>query len=87
MAASATREVRRRRKRKPGTLADLQAALWYAVERVRDELENDAYPLDQRLKCVHALSQVSGTYLNTIKVGEHEERLAALEAAAEGSTT
>lgn len=75
----------KRRKRGAGSVQELQAVLWALVQQVRDDLEKrgadgePALPFEVRLKGVHALSQVSGTYLKATEVGELEARLAALE--------
>jgi|GEM_PF-2601587 len=69
----------KRKKNKPGNMHDLGEKLWAALQTAEDLLREDDPAL--KLKAIHALSQVAGTYARVYEVGELEARLAALEAA------
>lgn len=73
----------RKRKAKPGTVADLTALLWRAIDRLEAHLGTvaDGEEIDtaELCKLTHAISQTAGTYLKALEVGELEARLAALE--------
>ena len=76
--------MKARRYSRPGTLADLRRVLWIMIRRV-EELSDDDAPPEQILKCAHALSQLAGSYRSVTKTASLEERLRALERAAEGN--
>jgi len=64
----------------PGNLADVLKVLWTALS----DAEQLMYAADEpelRLRCIHAISQVSGQYSKLLEVGELEARLALVEAA------
>ena len=71
----------KKRKHKPGNLQAVASKLWAALEAAEELLgEEDPY---LRLKAVHAVSQVAGSYAKVYEVGELEARLQALEAVQE----
>jgi hypothetical protein len=73
----------KRRAHKPGSLEDLLKVLWTALS----DAERLMYAADDpevRLRCIHAISQVSGQYAKLLEIGELEARIAALEAAQKG---
>ena len=72
----------RKRHGKPGSLADLQKVLWAIIRRVERLSDEDAPP-DQVLRCAHALAQLSSAYRTVIEGVDMEERIRALEMAAE----
>ena len=80
-------EKRRRRRPKPGTVKQLQGALWRSVLILEEHLErvatHDRVEVSELTRLTHALAQSAGVYLKAIEVGELEERLAALEQAQE----
>lgn len=68
----------KKRRRKPGTLADLQRRLWGAIvtaEKIVDAAETP----DLAIRGLHCISQLSGQYLKALEVGEYEARIAAME--------
>ena len=68
----------KKRKRKPGNMQAVAGKLWAALEAAEELLAEDDPHL--RLKAVHALSQVAGSYAKVYEVGELEARTQALEA-------
>jgi hypothetical protein len=70
----------RKRRHKPGNLAELLRVLWQALleaEAVLAEASgNDA---ELTLKAAHCISQCGGQYAKLLEVGEFESRLKALE--------
>jgi hypothetical protein len=74
----------RKRRHKPGNLAELLRILWQALLEAEAVLAvasgNDA---DLTLKAVHAIVQASSGYAKLLEVGEFEGRLKALEDARE----
>jgi hypothetical protein len=72
----------RKRYVKAGTLADLQRVLWHMIRRV-EALTDDDPPPDRVLRCAHALAQLSGAYRAVTEVVAIEQRIRALEMAAE----
>jgi hypothetical protein len=79
----------KKRKRKPGTLLDLQKLLWKAL-RTAEDLLDGATTLEEegheelQLRAIHAISQASGQYAKLLEVGKLEARIAALEAGERG---
>ena len=71
----------KKRKRKPGNLQAVAVKLWAALEAAEELLAEEDPHL--RLKAVHAVSQVAGSYAKVYEVGELEARLQALEGAQE----
>ena len=67
-----------RRATEAGTLGDVRAKLWAAIERV--ETLTQADDAGTALKATHALVQACGAYVKVVEVGELEARLADLEA-------
>lgn len=68
-----------RRASRAGTLDDVRAKLWAAIERAETLTEDpDA---STALKATHALVQACGAFVKVVEVGELEGRLADLEAA------
>ena len=81
----------KKRKRKPGTLLDLQKLLWKALRTAEDLLDGATTLAEEgeghegvQLRAIHAISQASGQYAKLLEVGELEARIAALEAAQKG---
>lgn len=77
---------KRRQQEAAGSLADLQAALWRAIERLDASLTTGpggrARGVDDKaLRRMHALCQLGGVYMKALEVGELEARIAALEKA------
>ena len=73
----------KRRAHKPGNLADVLKVLWTALHDA-EQLMYAAEEPELRLRCIHAISQVSGQYSKLLEIGELEARLAVLEAAVHG---
>lgn len=73
------RPFRNKRRRKPGDLSSLRRTLWAAL-LTGEELADDADPAT-RLRALHAISQLAGTYLKAIEVADLEARIEALERA------
>lgn len=73
----------RKRQDAAGSVEDLQAALWRAIDRLNESLKSKkgADVDDAALRRMHALCQLGGVYLKVVEVGELEARIAALEAA------
>lgn len=74
--------VARKRKRKPRDLQAVAAKLWAALETAEELLGHEDDQM--KLKAVHAVSQVAGSYARVYEVGELEARIAALEGVQEG---
>ena len=74
---------RRRRRAKPGSLEQLTAVLWRCVLEVEALLNEDECPADRVLKAAHALAQLAGAYRTVIETADLEQRIQALEQAAE----
>jgi len=81
----------KKRKRKPGTLIDLQKLLWKALRTAEDLLDDATTQAEEgegyqgvQLRAIHAISQASGQYTKLLEIGELEERIVALEAAQRG---
>ena len=74
---------RRRRRAKPGSLEQLTAALWQCVLEVEALLNEDECPADRVLKAAHALAQLAGAYRAVMETAELEQRIRALEEAAD----
>jgi hypothetical protein len=68
-------------RRKAGDLPALRIEVWYALLEAIEVMNDPDSSPELRLRCVHAISQVGGVYLNLLKVGDQETRIAALEAA------
>jgi hypothetical protein len=82
----------KKRKRKPGTLLDLQKLLWKALRTAEDLLDGATTLAEAgeghegvQLRAIHAISQASGQYAKLLEVGELEARIAALEAGERGA--
>ena len=73
------RQAKRRRRRKPGTVADLKKHLWAAIDKLSESLEGDAVEVSDLTRLTHALSQAATSYLKVVEVGDLEARLTALE--------
>jgi hypothetical protein len=74
---------RRRRRAKPGSLEQLTAVLWRTVLEVEALLNEEDCPPERVLRCAHALAQLSGAYRSVTEVVAIEQRIRALEMAAE----
>lgn len=85
MANSQPFQARMARKqiRKPGDLPALTRVLWRAILEAQ-EIMDTAESEELRLRAVHAIGQTAATYARLLEVGEHEARLAALEAHVRG---
>ena len=68
----------RKRHRKAGDLHQLRRVLWGMVVEVEQLLSGEPPP-ERVLRAAHALSQLSGAYVNLCRNTELEERLAAVE--------
>lgn len=73
-------------KAKPGSLDDLTATLWKAIQRLDGHLEkltegDSETDTTELCKLTHALSQSASVYCRIIETGELEARLEALEQA------
>lgn len=68
----------KKRRRKPGTVADLQWTLWRAL-LAAEALVNEAETPDLAFRGMHCISQLSNQYLKTLEIGELEARLSTLE--------
>jgi len=66
-----------------GNLTQLQRLLWHALREAAAILD-EAEEVDTKLRAVHAIAQASSQYSKLLEVGEFEQRLRALEAAAPG---
>jgi hypothetical protein len=74
---------RRRRRAKPGSLEQLTAVLWRTVLEIEALLNEDECPADRVLKASHALAQLAGAYRAVMETASLEQRIQALEHAAE----
>ena len=63
---------------KPGTRAEVQVILWYALKRSQYCLDTASDP-EVILRAGHAVSQIAGQYSKLLEIGELEARLRALE--------
>jgi hypothetical protein len=70
----------RKRRRNPGSLAQLRASLWRVIRDMEDLLDDPECPPERVLRCAHAFAQVAGAYRGVTEVADLEERLAKLEA-------
>lgn len=84
-ALKARRQVRAKRRPKPGTVKQLTSVLWRAITHLETHLDTTATTGEvdtaELCKLTHALSQSAATYLKALEVGELEARLEALEKA------
>ncbi len=76
----ATSNFGRKRRRKPGDLSSLRRSLWAAI-LTAEGLCDDA-DAAVRLRALHAMATLAGSYLKTLEIAELEQRIAALEAQA-----
>jgi hypothetical protein len=77
----------RKRRSKPGDLAQLRAVLWQTILEVEGLLDTRPPSNDLVLRSAHALAQLAGTYTRLVETADLEKRLAALEAAmSQGNT-
>jgi hypothetical protein len=67
-----------KRHRKAGDLHQLRKVVWGMVVEVEQLLSGEPPP-ERVLRTAHALSQLSGAYVNLCRNTELEERLAAVE--------
>lgn len=73
----------RKRRLKPGNLAELQRVLWRTVVEVEGLLDDEDCPPDRVLRAAHAMAQVAGAYKTVVEAASLEARIMALENAAE----
>jgi hypothetical protein len=66
---------------KPGNLADVQALLWTALDKARSVMEAPEQKDDMVLRAANCIGQLAMSYAKMLEIGEHEARLAAVEAA------
>ncbi len=75
----------RKKRAKPGTVAQLTSVLWKAIGHLETHLDATAQAettdTAELCRLTHALSQSAATFLKAIETGELEARLAALEQA------
>jgi hypothetical protein len=77
----------RKRRSKPGDLAQLRAVLWQTILEVEGLLDTRPPSNDLVLRSAHALAQLAGTYTKLVETADLEKRLVALEAAmSQGNT-
>ena len=77
------RQAKRKGQRKAGTVDDLKAHLWAAIDKLSAALDTDSPEVADLTRLTHALSQAATSYLRVIEVGELEARLEKLEQASE----
>jgi hypothetical protein len=69
----------RRKYEKPGDLKSVRKRLWWGILAVQDILEDPETTVDEKLRGLVVLAQLTGSYVKLIKETEFEARLAALE--------
>lgn len=69
----------RKRRRKPGDVAQLQAVLWQTIIEVEGVLDTRPPSHELILKAAHALAQLAGVYGRILEVVDLDARLTALE--------
>jgi hypothetical protein len=74
---------RRRRRAKPGSLEQLSAVLWRTILEIEAMLNEDDCPPDRVLRAGHCLAQMASAYKAVVETVSLEEKIRALEMAAE----
>lgn len=69
----------KRKRAQAGDLEQLRAKLWNAIEKAEQFLDSEE--ATTVFRAVNAIAQAAAPYLKTLEVGEHEERLKAIEEA------
>ncbi len=77
MSAHGDAKTKRLRRRKPGDLGQLRRVLWEVLLEA-ESLARTGSP-EVRLKAMHALGTLSGSYLKALEAHELERRVQALE--------
>jgi len=70
----------RKRRHKPGDLAQLRRVLWEVILEVEALLDEPQRSTEVVLKSAHALAQLAGAYTRLVETADLETRLAMLEA-------
>jgi hypothetical protein len=73
----------RKRRHKPGNLDDLRRVLWQVILEVEALLDTRPPSHELVLKSAHALSQLAASYRAVTETADLEQRIQALEHAAE----
>jgi hypothetical protein len=73
------RKNKKLRRRKPGDLGQLRAALWGVLLDVEDICTDETTSKEQKLKAAHTLATLAGTYLKVSETHDLERRVDALE--------
>jgi hypothetical protein len=68
-------------RRKAGDLPALRIEMWYALLTAIDVMNDPDSSPELRLRCVHAISQIGGVYVNMLKIGDMEARMLKVEQA------
>jgi hypothetical protein len=76
--------VQARRRRGPGSLSQLKGYLWVCITYELSVIEDPTQSHDTRHKAVNGLTQAAMVYSRLVEAGDHEERLARLEAERNG---
>lgn len=82
--ATTTQTPKRRRKRSQGTARTVKIALYSAVNALEARLINDTLDLSELCRLSHALATAAGAWSRLHEQHELEQRVAQLEAEAEG---
>jgi hypothetical protein len=77
----------RKRRVKPGNLADLRRVLWQTIVEVESLLDARPPSTELVLKSAHCLAQLAGSYTRLVEIESLEQRIQALEQAAERNGT
>lgn len=72
------------RRRKPGDIGQLKRVLWGSLLELEAIILADDDPV-MKVKASHALGTLAGSYVKCLEVGDHAERLAAIEEAMGGN--
>ncbi|MDX2007673.1 MAG: hypothetical protein SFU83_20730 [Meiothermus sp.] len=75
-------KTKRLRRRKPGDLGQLRAALWGVLLEVEKIATDPVQDTDRKLKAASALATLAGSYSRATEAHDLEKRLEALEIAA-----
>jgi hypothetical protein len=68
-------------RRRAGDLPALKIEVWMALLTAAEILADPESAPELKLRCVHAIAQTGGVYMNLLKVSDFEQRLAAVEEA------
>jgi hypothetical protein len=73
------RRAKRAKAKPPGTINDVKARVWTAIEAAAEILAASDTDPALRLRAVHAVTQAAGSYTKILESAEFEARLRALE--------